>query len=535
MNRATPPAHCCLGGFHFSVPDCFAFLRPRRDARGQAHTSQKPFRLSLLDDALRAAAARRCVLARRASVVTWHLLPLAIRVLADWLKCGGPTHGVANARRLRLALQHLGPAFVKLGQALAAREDVLSAEVAAELLQLCDQVPAFPTEYARQLLADELGSRAPVVPDVPIAAASLGQVYLVNVAGCDYALKVQRPGLAEALATDVVILKKLASVIRCIFRRVSVASIDMVRVTHTWAETLWKELDYVREARMMEELGGAICPRVPGLVVPHVCWELSATRVLATEWIRGHKVTERPDTVRESHIQIGVEAFASMILDVGLVHADPHPGNMIITIPDGNVCLLDFGMVIEIPPSHRSAWAACVVNLVRGKHAATLESLVEIGFFPADCPRDVILPVMSRIWTELVACGSSTQKRKTMIRDLYGEILTLVRRFDFNLPDYYVALVRALLTLEGMALKADCDFDIFRAAFPVALRTLTSSTVSSSEKRAIAVSVAAAGVRGFCNRLATEVSNRLCQKRQTLALLGVLTLGTAAAVQAVIG
>jgi len=239
--------------------------------------------------------------------------------------------------------------------------------------------------------------------------------------------------------------------------------------------------------------------RVRGLVIPRVCWHLTSHRVLATEWVYGIKVTEVPSAIKRRHIAIGVETYAAMILDLGLCHADPHPGNLLVTSEDC-VCLLDYGMVIEVPPSHRWAWANCLVNLVRCDYDKVLDNLTDIGFFPEDCPRDVILPVMSRLWAEMVKCGSSTQKRKQVVRTCFDEIRILVTKFDFNLPDYYLALVRALLTLEGIALAADCEFDIFQATFPVAVRALASAP-SQEGGGSMAMSLAAALVEQGADRL----------------------------------
>jgi len=397
-------------------------------------------------------------LLKRRGSVAWRLTPVAVRILADNLRSSGPRRAVENTRRLRLALESLGPAFVKLGQAAASREDVLSDRVAAELRKLCDQVAPFPDEEARRLVIAQLGSGLSLGRCV--AAASLGQV--------------QRPGLNRALAMDVVILKGIARFLRRVMRCFMAAAVDPEQVVDEWAKTLWDELDYKHEGRAMEHMRDALCGTVGGLVIPRVHWELTALRVLASEWVDGFKITEDPRRVTQRHISIGVEAVAAMILEVGVVHADPHPGNIILTQED-DICLLDFGMVCLVPEHHRTVWAKCVVDLVRRDHGAVLDDLIEIGFFPRECPREEMLPVLSKIWDQLVECGSDITKRKSAVQLLYSEILTLVRRFEFALPDYYVALVRALLTLEGMALAADCNFDIFEAAFPAALRFLTRS------------------------------------------------------------
>lgn len=419
------------------------------------------------------------------------LAPVLARIAVDNLRSGGPKYALANTRRLRLALQALGPAFVKLGQAMATREDVLSAEVAAELRKLCDQVAPFDDDEAWSLVQAQLGKEAPRTLGIRVAAASLGQVYRLTIGKIEYAMKVQRPGLTRALAMDVVILTGIAKFLRFVVRRVMVSGVDPVQVVDDWAQTLWNELDYNMEARCMDDMRSALA-NIRGLLIPRVCHRLTSLRVLTTEWINGEKITENPKCVNSNHISIGVETFAAMILSVGVVHADPHPGNLIIS-GEREVCLLDFGMVCQVPPAHRKAWAQCIVHLVQRDHEAVLDDLILIGFFPRDCPRGVIMPVMSKIWTQLVECGSDIKKRKEAVQMLYAEILTLVRRFEFGLPDYYVALVRALVTLEGIALAADCDFDIFKAVFPCALRFLAES--SGADRRAISRALMSSGLQ----------------------------------------
>ncbi|CAE7762236.1 unnamed protein product, partial [Symbiodinium necroappetens] len=193
----------------------------------------------------------------------------------------GPQNAVENTRRLRLALESLGPAFVKLGQAAASREDVLSDRVAAELRKLCDQVAPFPDEEARRLVVTQLGSGLTLGRCV--AAASLGQVYCIEKNGRQYALKVQRPGLNRALAMDVVILKGIARFLRRVMRCFMAAAVDPEQVVDEWAKTLWDELDYKHEGRAMEHMRDALCGTVGGLVIPRVHWELTALRVLASE------------------------------------------------------------------------------------------------------------------------------------------------------------------------------------------------------------------------------------------------------------
>jgi aarF domain-containing kinase len=229
---------------------------------------------------------------------------------------------------------------------------------------------------------------------------------------------------------------------------------------------------------------------------------LSSKRILTTQWIDGARITSDAGEILPKHIAIGVDAFATMVLDIGLVHADPHAGNVLITAVDNNLCLLDFGMVVEVPPDHRLAWAKCLWSLIRGDHEGTLQHLIKIGFFPSDCPRDRILEVMPAIWTELVECGSSTEKRKQAVSKCFDEIFVLVREFEFALPDYYLALARAMLTLEGIAISADIEFDIFKAAAPMVIRYLAKQGKAETAQLGHAVTAKmSAGATACCKRL----------------------------------
>lgn len=432
-----------------------------------------------LEDAM--AKTSRCAVFRRLVVVTLRLLPVSCLCGCDvFCCCGGPRCLRGNSRRMRKSLEKLGPTYVKLGQMAASREDIIAADAIVELKHLCDQVPPFPREEAQRLVCRELGPAAPTLPERSVAAASLGQVYRIT--GTDgevYALKVQRPGLTEAVAVDLVILRGVAKCARRVVGCFMSASLDPVQVLGAWSATMWQELDYVREARNQEKFREALS-KVNGLVIPSVIWLRTSARVLSTCWVDGHSVTSNPQSVQNRHIIIGVEIYATMVLDMGLVHADPHAGNLLVT-PNNDICLLDFGMVVEVPEEHRMMWARAIVNLMRRNHDAVFDNLIAIGFFPPSAPREAMLPTMSKIWDELINSGSDVKKRKLAVQNCYEELKTMVRHFDWDLPDYYVALLRAMLTLEGIALSADIEFDIFKAAFPVALRYVTAQAAQKSK------------------------------------------------------
>jgi aarF domain-containing kinase len=276
--------------------------------------------------------------------------------------------------------------------------------------------------------------------------------------------------------------------------------------------------------------------RVNGLVIPQVYWPLSSLRVLTTEWIHGARITSEFGALQARHITIGVEAFATMVLDIGMVHADPHAGNVLITIPGNDVCLLDFGMVVQVPPDHRLAWAKCLYTLIRRDHNATLQHLMDLGFFPPDCPRERILAVMPAIWNELVACGSDIEKRKQAMQKCSREILTFVREFEFALPDYYLALGRAMLTLEGIAIAADMEFDIFKAAAPMVIRYLAKQGKAETAQLGRRIASTFSAGAGTCRRrlkAANKVSPNVALQSALLVTMVGAGLGTIAMTQKV--
>lgn len=446
---------------------CLAFLRPK-----SAYKDKNAYRLPDFDEACASASRQGCKIGSRTFTICGRLLPVGCCIFGhnfcQFLCCGQPRIGVKNAKRIKRQFETLGPSFIKLGQAMSAREDVLGPAVSAELRKLCDQVVPIPLEQARCLLEEDLGSKAPLLEDEPVATASLGQVYRIKVGDQDLAMKIQRPLLAQKLAIDVVILMKAAT----FFNRIRTCKlVDYVQIVRDWAQTLWQELDYEHEGRRQDYMHKQLTGRVPGLIIPRVHWPLSGTRVLATQWVQGMRLTDSLSKISSKHIATGVDAFASMVLDIGVVHADPHAGNVLIT-KDDKVCLLDFGMIIEMPEEHRIAWAKCVCSMNRKDHAQTLDNLVALGFFPQDCPRGRILEFMPRIWAELVDSGSDIDKRKLAVQKCRKDIITMVRELEFALPDYYLAFARAVIELEGIAVAADAQFDIFKAVLPHAVRYL---------------------------------------------------------------
>ncbi|KAG1672433.1 hypothetical protein FOA52_013219 [Chlamydomonas sp. UWO 241] len=381
------------------------------------------------------------------------------------------------------ALIRLGPAFVKIGQALSSRPDVLPPAYLEELEKLQDRIPPFPTDVALRVMAQELG-RDPsevftrITPE-PVAAASLGQVYrarLVN--GDEVAVKVQRPGVVTLIAMDVYILRYMAAAGRTIGK----LNTDLPALVDEWATSLFKELDYNREganaARFKE-----LFQRMPEVYVPTVYSELTTTRVMTMEWIEGERLRTAGEQQAEGRtvkgslddlalVEVGVRCSLEQMLEEGFYHADPHPGNL-LKMPDGRLAYLDFGMMGSIDLKVRQALVRATLHLVNKEFSYLAEDIVALGFLPGGSDRSAIVPALTGVFQAALAGGASNIS--------FGQLSTSLGRtmyeFKFQVPSYYTLLVRSLSVLEGIALASDPNYKVLGAAYPwVARRLLTDSS-----------------------------------------------------------
>ena len=258
------------------------------------------------------------------------------------------------AVELREILTRLGPCFIKLGQAVSIRPDLLPSSFLFELQKLCDAVPSFPTKDAIEVIESELGCEVGEVflgleqDTSPIAAASLGQVYKVKLAKQDkvVAVKVQRPDMLFYVLRDIFILRLMARTIQRIKQTFTYQRPFDVALLDTFATATVKELDYVNEAQNQLRCKHDLEPRLKNKIyIPEVYENLTTRKVLVTEWIEGAKLAASPAPVINRLIPVGVECFLIQLLDTGFFHADPHPGNLLVTT-EGKLAIIDFGKIV---------------------------------------------------------------------------------------------------------------------------------------------------------------------------------------------
>ncbi|WP_137669009.1 ABC1 kinase family protein, partial [Sphaerospermopsis reniformis] len=386
---------------------------------------------------------------------------------------------VKNDRRravqLRELLTKLGPAYIKIGQALSTRPDLVPPIYLEELTKLQDQLPPFPNEIAYQFIEEELGSRPEEIyaelSAEPIAAASLGQVYKGKLkTGEEVAIKVQRPDLRERITIDLYILRKLAGWVQKNVKRVRS---DLVGILDELGDRIFEEMDYIHEGENAErffELYG----HIPDIYVPKIYWEYTNRRVLTMEWINGIKLTQTRE-IKELGIdaryliEVGVQCSLRQLLEHGFFHADPHPGNLLATF-DGKLAYLDFGMMSEIKPPQRYGLIEAIVHVVNRDFDLLAQDYVKLEFLSPETDLTPIVPAFSKVFAN--AQGASVAELN--IKSITDDLSALMYEYPFRVPPYYALIIRSLVTLEGIAIYIDPNFKVLSEAYPyVSKRLLT--------------------------------------------------------------
>ena len=406
------------------------------------------------------------------------LVPIGLFLLGvgfDWLTRRLRNPRVARARASEAAdlVASLGPAFIKAGQALSTRPDIVPPLLLEELAQLQDQLPGFDSALAMACIEEDLG--APLgeiyaeLEREPISAASLGQVHRGRLhSGERVAVKVQRPGLREQITLDLYIVRNLAGWLN---RNVQLIRSDLVALIDELGTRVFEEMDYLNEASNAERFA-QLHAHNPRIAVPRIHHQATSRRVLTMEWIDGVKLTNL-EAVRELGIdpdelvQVGVNCSLQQLLEHGFFHADPHPGNL-LALPDGRLAYLDFGMMSSVSREARTGLIQAVVHLVNRNFGKLSKDFVNLGFLAEDVNLAPIVPAFEGVFGQALEMGVSRMDFKAVTDDLSG----VMYRFPFQVPPYYALIIRSLVTLEGIALSVDPDFKILGAAYPYFARRL---------------------------------------------------------------
>ncbi len=379
----------------------------------------------------------------------------------------------ARARECADLLAALGPAFIKAGQALSTRPDIIPPLLLEELAQLQDQLPGFDSALAMACIEEDLGAPVDTIyaqlEREPISAASLGQVHRgVLPDGQAVAVKVQRPGLREQITLDLYIVRNLAAWIN---RNVRLVRSDLVALIDELGKRVFEEMDYLNEAANAETFARLHAGNAR-IAVPRIFHGATSRRVLTMEWIEGVKLTNleavkslgiNPDDM----VQVGVNCSLQQLLEHGFFHADPHPGNL-LALADGRLAYLDFGMMSEVSREARTGLIQAVVHLVNRNFTDLSRDFVNLGFLGEEVNLEPIVPAFESVFGQALEMGVSRMDFKAVTDDLSG----VMYRFPFQVPPYYALIIRSLVTLEGIALSVDPDFKILGAAYPYFARRL---------------------------------------------------------------
>jgi predicted unusual protein kinase regulating ubiquinone biosynthesis (AarF/ABC1/UbiB family) len=374
---------------------------------------------------------------------------------------------------LRDRLVALGPTFIKLGQMLAMRLDLLPIEYMQTLSSLQDAVPPFPTQQARAIIAQELGNSPDTLfasfDPMPVAAASLGQVYRARLqTGQDVAVKVQRPRLVGRIEVDISALRWLARAAGSF--PIFPCRMDWLGMLEEFRTTILIELDYVQEAQHLEIFRKHFA-RWPDVYVPRLYPEFSTARILVTEYITGLKVTETAQLKAAGHdprkaVTRLVRTYLKQLLEDGFFHADPHPGNLRV-MADGRLAFFDFGMVGRLPRTLQSALLEAFGHLMTRDAPGLVDDLAHLGLLtitPEAAPH--VTPIITSIMERYLGRPLGEMS----IRTLLLELAPMLAALPVRIPSHFTFILRALVTLEGIGLMVDPHFKLFETARPYALR-----------------------------------------------------------------
>ncbi|MEX1322862.1 MAG: AarF/ABC1/UbiB kinase family protein [Synechococcaceae cyanobacterium] len=417
--------------------------------------------------------------------IWWLALRLSLGLWWDgqgWTYPGGRTperrsqRARRRARWLTAEFLALGSAFIKLGQLLSARPDVLPAELVEELALLQDRVPAFPFAVVQELLEAELGERCAEIIDLdpsPLGSASLAQVHRASLrSGRQVVLKVQRPGLEHLFRLDLEVLQQVAALVQRHPRWGR--GRDWVGIAKECRRVLLRELDFRLEAEHAARFRQQFLDD-PGIRIPAVIWELSSRRVLCLDYVPGIKVTDRqallaggidPAGVAEK----GAASYLQQLVRFGFFHADPHPGNLAVAA-DGALIYYDFGMMGQISGRLRSRLGR-MVRAAAGRDAGSLvQELQAAGVIAAGVDPGPVRRLVRVMLTDALTPPFSAN----VINKLSGDLYSLVYGQPFRVPPELIFVMRALSTFEGVGRSLDPGFSLVSIARPYLLPLMTSS------------------------------------------------------------
>jgi predicted unusual protein kinase regulating ubiquinone biosynthesis (AarF/ABC1/UbiB family) len=420
------------------------------------------------------------VIARGLYIAT-QSLQFGLALLQDNLNKSMEANEFQRGKELAELLTRLGPTFIKVGQSLSIRTDLLRPGYIRGLASLQDQVPPFDTKTATRILEQEWGRPVTDIlssplTEVPVAAASLGQVYQATLKETDQqvAIKVQRPDIIEQIALDMHLLREMAP----IFKRTFNLNSDTVGTVDAWGSGFVDELDYLQESQNAETFMEAIgkTPLADVVFAPTVLNEYSTGKVLVSEWIDGERLDKSSKSDVTVLCSIAMNTYLTMLLELGLLHCDPHPGNLLRT-PDGRLCILDWGMVTRLSPDLQLTLIEHVAHLTSADYAEIPRDLLLLDFIPKEKAHLIkdsgVVEVLAGIYSSWTKGGGAAAVNVNDVVNQLQDLTTKNGNF-FQLPAYFAYIAKSFSVLEGIGLSNDSNYSIIKECLPyISQRLLT--------------------------------------------------------------
>jgi len=417
----------------------------------------------------------------RNTIVTAKIAGFCASLLTDMAFKRWDANIARRAEEARETIQTLGPAYIKMGQALSTRTDVIAPTYIKSLRRLQDDVKPFDTKEAHRLIEEELG--APIgdtfewLGEDPVAAASLGQVYkgrlLERHGGAEVAVKVQRPRVLQEAALDIYLLRRNCKMLGSL----PFMHGDWAAVLDDWALRFFQEMDYQLEAYNTMTFKRHMAS-LEGVVVPDIWPEFSSRYLLTTSWITGEKLSESSTDDVLALCDTILNAYLIQLLETGFLHADPHPGNLLRT-PDGKIAILDYGLMSEVTEEQRVSLVEYITHLSLEDWDGIADDLVTLGFVPEGYSdfRDLdVKPILKEMMGQLISGGGvgniSAARIGEQILALQEDLKEEGKNYMIVIPPYFALIVRTFSVIEGIALTADPDYAIVPRCMPYLSRRL---------------------------------------------------------------
>jgi predicted unusual protein kinase regulating ubiquinone biosynthesis (AarF/ABC1/UbiB family) len=425
----------------------------------------------------------------RAITIIWLFVGLGVGLLLDRSIGHIEANKYERASRLREILTQLGPTYIKVGQALSTRPDLVRKDFLEELIKLQDQLPAFDNELAMQIIESQLKRSVEElykeISPRPVAAASLGQVYKARLyTGEEVAVKVQRPNLLPVITRDLYLMRWAATWIKP-FLPLNLGD-NLTVIVDEFGVKLFEEIDYENEGRNAEKFATNFQDD-PTVKVPAIYWRYTSQTVLTLEWINGIKLTDLAAVKaagldRDVLIRTGVTSGLRQLLEFGFFHADPHPGNL-FALADGRMAFIDFGMMDQLTQHTKETIAGSVVHLINKDYQSLTDDFIKLGFLTPDIDISPIIPALERVLGNAMGESVGNFNFKT-ITDEFSELMF---QYPFRIPAQFSLIIRSLVTQEGVALSLNPEFKIVEIGYPYVAQRLLNGETPEMRRRLLEV------------------------------------------------